>query len=79
MEINWDDMKEILGKAAFGGLYAAAAELAISQSADVETLLIALGVAGIRGLIVFLQLIYASSKEQSVESKLSSWNLRDYL
>ena len=23
MEISWDDMKEILGKAAFGGLYAA--------------------------------------------------------
>ena len=71
MEI--EALKVILGKAAMAGVYAAVAELAISQSFDKDTLLIALGAAGLRGLIVFLGVLKDSLGNKETSAGLSAW------
>jgi len=78
-KVDWVEVKILLGKAALGGLYAAAAELAVTKSADMDTLLFALGVAGIRGLVVFLQAIKEAMKEKTVEAKVQSVSRLDWL
>lgn len=72
LEIDW---KELLGKAAMGGFYGAITELSLTQSADREMLLFCLAGAGIRGLIVFLQIIKDSLVPKSTAGprKKSLW------
>ena len=70
--VDWIEVKILLGKAALGGLYAAAAELAVTKSADMDTLLFALGVAGIRGLVAFLSIVQEALREKTVEAKVNS-------
>jgi hypothetical protein len=76
MRIDWEKVKEIVVKAAFAGLYAAVAELAITQMLTKDTLLVALGAAGLRGLVVFINVLYEAMKPKPLEARLErklSW------
>ena len=74
--MNWEPVRQIVGKAAFAGLYAAVAELALTQTLDKDTLFIAIGAAVLRGIAVFAKELHDAWKPKKLESRLESLKLR---
>ena len=58
--MDWIYWKQLLIRAGWAAIYGALADLAITQNMDWHTLVVALSVAGIRALIIFLTTIKES-------------------
>jgi len=58
--MDWTYWKQILIRAGWAAIYGAIADLTITQDMNWHTLIVALSVAGIRALIIFLTTIKES-------------------